>query len=148
MPIRLLLLAIGMCSITPAYAQLVSDTLFTWQGYGRVSTCRLRLFMSGPDQKKPHTIVVDELAANEGPSTFEDVQHLVELASRRLAVDPEQAFWVFHWGSFSYAGASGTGKEFFLRATFRRSDTGSLGAPFLRLISRETVVAYTDRAFR
>ena len=78
---------------------------------------------------------------------LDDVQHLVELVARSLDVDPEEAFWVFHWGGFSYAGSERSGKEFFLRATFRRSDTGSLGAPFWRLISRNTVVDYTDRAF-
>lgn len=143
-----LVFLIGACLPPAARGQLVTDTSFVWQGYGRASTCRIRLFRSGADQKKPHTIVVDELAANEGASTLDDVQHLVELVGRRLDLDPETAFWVFHWGGFSHRGGEGSGKEFFLRATFRRSDTGSLGAPFWRLISREAVVEYTDRAFR
>lgn len=137
-------------SIAPpeASAQLVTDTLFSWQGYGRTSTCRIRLFRSAVDQKKPLTVVVGELGQNEGASTLDDVQHLVELVGRGLGVDPEAAFWVFHWGGFSYAGGKRSDKEIFLRGTFRRLDSGSLGAPFWRLISRETVVDYTDRAFR
>ncbi len=143
-----LVFLLGVCPSVKVHAQLVSDTLFVWKGYGQTSTCRIRLYLSGADQKKPHTIVLGEIAANEGASTLDDVRHLVELAGRALDVDPEAAFWVFHWGEFSHAGADDTPKEFFLRATFRRSDTGSLGAPFWRLVSRATVVEYTDRAFR
>lgn len=150
MRIRLLSIVFLLCPcpIEIAHGQLVSDTLFAWQGYGRTSTCRVRHFLSGADQKKPHTVVVDELAENEGASTLEDAPHLVELAGRGLGIDPQDAFWVFHWGGFSHAGASASDKEFFLRATFRRSDTGSLGSPFWRLISRATVIEYTDRAYR
>lgn len=141
---------LGLVLIPPpvASAQIVTDTLFSWKGYGRASVCRVRVFASGVDQKKPLTVVVGELGQNEGASTLDDVQHLVELVARSLDLDPEAAFWIFHWGGFSYAGSEGSDKEFFLRATFRRSDSGSLGTPFWRLISRETVVDYTDRAFR
>ncbi len=143
---RLVLLLISMTQ--PSAAQLVIDTLVTWQGYGRRSTCRVRIYESAPDQKRARTIVIDELAENGGPSTLDDVQYLAELVGRRLSQIPENAFWVFHWGSFSFPGAERHGKEFFLRATFRRSGTGALGPPFWRLIDRPTVVKYTDRAFR
>lgn len=149
MHIRLcMLVALLLGAVPTASAQLVADTLFSWEGYGRTSTCRVRLFRSGVDQKKPLTIIVEEAGQNEGASTLDDVQHLVELLGRSLGVDPEEAFWVFHWGGFSFPGSDGTDKEFFFRATFRRSDGGSLGTPFWRLVNRQTVVDYTDRAFR
>ena len=142
-----LLLLLGAVP-SAAEAQLRSDTLFTWRGYGRASTCRVRVYTSGADQKKPHTVVLGEISENEGASTLDDVQHLVELVGRRLSVDPEEAYWVFHWGGFSHAGAEASNKELFFRATFRRSDSGALGTPFWRLVNRATVVEYTDRAFR
>lgn len=131
----------------PGAAQLLTDTLFTWQGYGRASTCRIRIYESAPDQKRSRTIVVDELAENQGASTLDDVQHLAELVGRTLAQDPEDAFWIFRWGAFSYPGADKHSKEVYFRATFSRSGRGALGTPFWRLVDRETVVEYTDRAF-
>jgi hypothetical protein len=142
------LLLLLVCSPAATEAQLRSDTLFTWQGYGRASTCRVRIYQSGADQKKALTVVIGETGENHGASTLDDVQHLVELIGRRLSVDPEEAYWVFHWGGFSHAGAEPSNKELFFRATFRRSDSGALGTPFWRLVNREAVVEYTDRAFR
>jgi hypothetical protein len=91
--------------------------------------------------------VIDELAENRGASTLDDVQHLAELIGRTLAQDPEDAFWIFHWGGFSLKGAEGGAKELFFRATFRRSSHGALSTPFWRLVDKATVVKYTDRAF-
>lgn len=142
------LLLLLVCLPPAAEAQLRSDTLFTWQGYGRASMCRVRIYQSGADQKKAQTVVIGESSENRGASTLDDVQHLVELIGRGLSVDPEEAYWVFHWGAFSHAGAEPSNKEIFFRATFRRSDSGALGTPFWRLVNRETVVEYTDRAFR
>src|SRR5690606_37415498 len=103
-----------------ASAQLLVDTLFTWQGYGSTSMCRVRIFTSAPDQQRSRTIIIDELAENRGASTLNDVQHLAELIGRTLAQDPEDAFWIFHWGGFSLRGADNDAKELFFRATFRR----------------------------
>lgn len=154
MSTRILLLSILTAAALPpvgvrsASAQLLSDTLFTWQGYSHDSICRIRIYRSAENQKKPLTIIVGELAENEGASTLDDARHVAELVARSLSIDPEEAFWIFHWGAFSYPGAETVSKETFLRGTFRRSDTGTLGLPFWRLVTRETVVEYTDRAFR
>jgi hypothetical protein len=145
---RLLLFFLFVLSGLPARAQLLADTLMTWEGYGRLSTCRIRIFRSAPDEKRPLTIILDELHSNQGETTLDDAQHLVELAARRFAVDAENAFWIFHWGAFSFADAAESKKEIFFRATFRRTDSGAVGPPFWRLINRETVEEYTDRIYR
>ena len=146
-PIRTLA-CFSLLAVTEASGQLLADTTFGWQGYDTVSTCRVRLYRSGPRAKRPLTVVLDELADNRGRSTLDDARHLVEMISRAYRVRPDSAFWVFHWGSFSFPNASPVRKEFHLRATFRRSDGGSLGSPFWRLVDRETVREYTDRAYR
>lgn len=124
------------------------DTTFTWRGYRHVSACRVLIFRSAPGASRAITVVLDELAENRGRSTLDDAPHLVELVARAFLVDPDSAFWIFHWGSFSFPEAEPSGKELFFRATFRRSDSGSLGPPFWRLVNRATVSEYTDRAYR
>ena len=95
------------------------------------------------------TVVIGERAENDGPSTTSDARHLAELIGRQLDVDPAQAYWIFHWGAFSYNGAQpNQRKELFLRATFRRTKNQSLGTPSWRVVTREEVEAYTDRQFR
>lgn len=145
------ILTISILSTTcvqPAQAQLLSDSTFTWTGYARQSICRVRVFRSAPNEKKPFVIVLDELAKNEGRSTLDDARHVAELISRQVGIDPESAYWIFHWGDFSFEDARSSSKEVYLRATFRRTDSGTVGTPFWRLINRETVVEYTDRAYR
>jgi hypothetical protein len=133
----------------PARAQLVVDTLFAWQGYGQRARCRVQVYRIPPDDDRTHTVVLRELAENHGPSTLDDARHLVELVGRQLGVDPEAAHGIFYWGPYSYDGARpDRGKELFLRATFRRTGRGALGAPSWRLLSREEVDAVTDRLFR
>lgn len=144
----LLLILVTLCSAQTGSAQLLIDTLFTWQGYGRQSVCRVQVFESAPGERRERTIVIDELAQNTGPSILDDVQHLAELIGRNLAQEPEAAYWIFHFGGFSFPGAGGVDKEVFLRATFRRSARGGLGSPHWRLIDRETIVKVTDRAYR
>lgn len=148
---------LGMLCVPPAQAQLLSDTLFTWAGYANESLCRLRVYRAEPGEKRAYVIVLDELAENEGRSTLDDARHLAELVARATGVDPEEAYWVFHWGGFSFEGSaaganrpstSSSRKEIFLRATFRRSDSGTVTTPSWRLINRTTLAKYTDRAFR
>ena len=111
---------LGLVSPSQAKAQLQVDTVFTWRGYTRPATCHLRIYTSPTDDARPHTVLIRELAENAGGSTVSDARHLVELIGRRFAVDPAEAHWVFHWGAFSYAGATpDRRKELFLRATFR-----------------------------
>lgn len=133
----------------PASAQLLADTVFTWQGYTRTATCHLRIYKTAPGEERTHTVVIGERAENDGPSTTSDARHLVELIGRQLDVDPAQAYWIFHWGAFSYKGAQpNQRKELFLRATFRRTKNQSLGTPSWRVVTRQEVEEYTDRQFR
>ena len=133
---------------TPAAGQMVADTTFSWQGYRAVSTCRVRIYHSAPKAARPMTVVLDELAENRGRSTLDDAAHLVEILSRSFPVRPDSTFWVFRWGSFSFDGATPAKKEVYLRATFRRNKSGSLGTPSWRLIDQAAVSEYTDRAYR
>lgn len=149
---------LGILCIPSAQAQMVSDTLFTWTGYAQESMCRLRIYHAEPGEKRTYVILLDELAENEGRSTLDDARHLAELVSRATGIDPEEAYWVFHWGEFSFEESASTRasdgsrssskKEIFLRATFRRSDSGTVTTPSWRLINRTILAKYTDRAFR
>jgi len=137
-------------SAPPVAAQPIADTLFTWKGYSKSGVCRVRLFQRSPrDKEKTHVVVVRELAENSGPSTVDDARYLVELIGRGFGIDPVKAYWIFHWGAFSFSGArQSRKKDLFLRATFRRGSTHRLSAPTWRVITREDVDQYTDRQFR
>ncbi len=143
-----LLLALG--TTFPLVAQPLADTLFTWRGYARTAECQVQVYPAPPDEEtRTRTIVVRELASNRGPSTVQDARHLVELIGRQLGVDPAEAYWIFHWGAFSYEGAApDRDRELFLRATFRRTSTGRLGTPYWKVIDRNAVRELTDRRFR
>ncbi len=142
-------LAAALFAAVPARAQALVDTVFAWRGYARTATCHLRIYPTPPDEERTHTVVVRELAENEGPSSVADARHLVELVGRRFDIDPAHAYWIFHWGPFSYAGAApDRRKELFLRATFRRTRSQHLSTPSWRVVSREDVEDATDRLFR
>lgn len=144
-----LLLAAAWSVPAPVSAQPLADTLFTWQGYARTAHCRLQLFQTPPDdERRTHTFVLQEVADNPGPSTLADARYLAEQVGRHYGIDPAAAYFVFHWGAFSYAEDGGRGKELFLRATFSRTRTRKLGTPHWRVVTREDVEAYTDRRFR
>lgn len=140
---------LGLAGPPQASAQLRADTVFTWRGYARASTCRLRIYATPSDEDRPHTIVLRELAENDGASTIADARHLVELVGRQFEIDPSEATWIFHWGAFSYEGAvPNKRKELFLRATFRWNKSGTLSTPSWRVVTREQVEDYTGRLFR
>ncbi len=147
-----LCLFVGLLSLAvapQASAQLRADTVFTWRGYARASTCHLRIYATPSDEDRPHTVIIRELAENDGVSAVSDARHLVELVGRRFEIDPAEATWVFHWGAFSYEGAApNKRKELFLRATFRWNKSGTLSTPSWRVVTREQVEDYTDRLFR
>lgn len=144
-----LLLLISLAAPSQASAQLRADTVFTWRGYGRPSTCGLRIYATPIDEDRPHTVIIREQAENGGASTIADARHLVELIGRRFEIDPAEATWVFHWGAFSYDGAvPDKRKELFLRATFRWNKSGTLSTPSWRVVTRAQVEDYTDRQFR
>lgn len=134
----------------PLSAQPLTDTLFTWRGYAQTAECQVQVYPAPPDEEtRTHTILVRELASNRGPSTVRDARHLVELIGRQLGVAPAEAYWIFHWGAFSYENAApDRDKELFLRATFRRTSTGRLSTPYWKVIGRNAVRELTDRRFQ
>lgn len=130
-------------------AQPLADTLFSWRGYARTARCQVRVYPTPPDEERTRTVMVKELAENRGPSTVDDARYLAELIGRQFGIDPAVAYWIFHWGAFSYAGAEpDPDKELFLRVTFRRTSTGRLSTPYWRVIRRNEVRELTDRRFR
>ncbi len=139
------LILFGLLLHPPVHAQV--DTTFSWRSYAREGTLHLFLFEDAGRGDRPHTIVLREIADNQGPSTVADARHLVELVGRQYGIEPESATWVFHWGSFSFPGGSG-GKHIFLRATFRRTKTGALSTPTWRVISKQEVEELTGRRYR
>jgi hypothetical protein len=141
---------VGLLTAFPLSAQPLADTLITWRGYARTAEARVHLYPGPPDEEtRTRTILVRELAANRGPSTLSDVRYLAEHVGRQFGIDPAQATWIFHWGAFSFDGATpGSDKEVFLRATFRRTSTNRLSTPYWKVINRNTVRELTDRRFR
>lgn len=142
------LLLASLCVAAPAHAQLAADTLFTWKGYGQASKTRVRLYDVPPTHDRTRVAVLTELAENRGASTASDVQFLAEKVGREHGFDPATAYWIVHWGAFSYEGATpDKRKELFLRASFSRTATGRLSAPQWRVMHRDEVLELTDRRF-
>lgn len=142
----MMLVLIGLLTQMNAFHPSQPDTLFAWRSYAREGLVDVRIFANSKDDDRPHTVVLRELAANNGPSSVADSRYLVEQIGRSHAIEPDAATWIFHWGSFSYPGASG-GKELFLRATFRRTKAGNLSAPAWRVLTRQQVEELTGRSY-
>lgn len=143
----LLLLALGL---TPSvFAQAEIDTTVTWRSYSHTGITDVDVYPGPPDEDEEHTIVVRELAENRGPTTVEDLQYLADLVGRRLGIDPTKAYWVIHWGGFSFKGADpNADKALFLRATFNRTKSGTLSSPYWNVLSETDVRELTDRRWR
>ena len=147
--VGLLLTPLAFLIALPAHAQPRTDTTITWRSYSRTGTAQVQVYPGPPDEEETHTIVVRELAENQGPSTIDDLQFLADLVGRRLGVDPTQAYWVLHWGGFSFQGADpDADKALFLRATFNRTKSGNLSSPYWNVISDTDVRELTDRRWR
>jgi hypothetical protein len=148
--VRLLLVsALGLLPALPAAAQPQTDTTITWRSYSRTGTAQVAVYPGPPDDEETHTIVIKELARNRGPSTVDDFQYLADLVGRRLGVDPTMAYWVLHWGGFSFEGADpDADKALFLRATFNRTESGNLSSPYWDVVSATDVRALTDRRWK
>jgi hypothetical protein len=145
----LVLTVVGVLCAPPTYAQPQTDTTVTWRSYSRTGTAQVQVYPGPPDEEETHTVVVKELAENEGPSTVDDFQYLADLVGRRLGMDPTQAYWVLHWGGFSFEGADpDADKALFLRATFNRTKSGNLSSPYWDVISETDVRELTDRRWR
>lgn len=147
---RILVLGgLGLLLLRPAAAQPQTDTTLTWRSYSRTGTVQVQVYPGPPDDEEEHTIVLRELAENKGPSTVEDLQYLADLVGRHLGVDPTQAYWVLHWGGFSFQGATpDADKALFLRATFNRTQSGNLSSPYWNVISETDVRELTDRRWQ
>ncbi len=146
-PSRLLaLVALGLLPVVQAPAQPQVDTTVTWRSYSRTGTAGVKVYPGPPDDEETHAIVVKELAKNQGPSTVEDFQYLADLIGRRLGINPTKAYWVLHWGGFSFEGADpNADKALFLRATFNRTKSGNLSSPYWKVVSETDVRELTDR---
>ena len=147
---RLFVLGVlGLLLLRPAAAQPQTDTTLTWRSYSRTGTVQVQVYPGPPDDEEEHTIVLRELAENKGPSTVEDLQYLADLVGRHLGVDPTRAYWVLHWGGFSFQGATpDADKALFLRATFNRTQSGNLSSPYWNVISETDVRELTDRRWQ
>ena len=140
---------LGLVLLRPAAAQPQTDTTLTWRSYSRTGTVQVQVYPGPPDDEEEHTIVLRELAENKGPSTVEDLQYLADLVGRHLGVDPTQAYWVLHWGGFSFQGATpNADKALFLRATFNRTQSGNLSSPYWNVVSETDVRELTDRRWQ
>lgn len=141
-----LLLLLGFCLPIAASAQPLTDTTITWRSYSHTGTADVGVYPGPPDEEETHTIVLRELAENRGPSTVEDVQYVADLVGRRFGIDPTTAYWVIHWGGFSFKGADPDAeKALFLRATFNRTESGTLSSPYWSVITETDVRELTDR---
>lgn len=131
----------------PASAQVLVDTTYSWRAYASVATCGLTIY-AGTDEERPRVVVLRELADNGGPPTTDDARYLVERIGRDYGIRPDEAYWIFYWGSFSFRDGTG-GKELYLRATFRGgSGGGTAGSPLWRVVTRADVEELTDRQLR
>jgi len=143
------LLVAGLLVVQGAWAQPRTDTTITWRSYSRTGTAQVQVYPGPPDEEETHTLVVKELAKNRGPSTLNDFQYLADLVGRQLGIDPTQAYWVLHWGGFSFEGADpDADKGIFLRATFNRTGSGNLSSPYWNVISKTDLRELTDRRWR
>jgi hypothetical protein len=147
--LALLLLTLILAAVPATLsAQPLADTLITWRGYAREAEAQVVIYPAPPDdERRDRTIIVRELARSKGPSTLADVRYLADRVARTFQIDPARAYWIMHWGAFSYPGATGD-KELFLRVTFRRSDSGRLSSPYWRSVSKNDVRELTARRYQ
>ncbi len=142
------LLLTAAVATAPAEAQPLADTLLTWNSYRAERSARVRLFRAADDDR-PYTVVADERAESPGGPITDEVRYVAETVGRTFGFDPAEATFVFCFTAAGFTpGASASGKALLLRATFRRTDSGDLGTPSWRVISREALDDLTDRAYR
>lgn len=135
---------LAFLTVSATLAAQPADTLFAWQTYGQEARVRVQTFASD-DDKRPHTIVVDEMASNDDLVT-DDVRYFVDTLGRSLGLDPAEATFVFRFTGPSFHNEAGAGKTLLLRATFNRTKSGTLGSPSWRVLTRDELADLTDRA--
>ncbi|MDX1419690.1 MAG: hypothetical protein R3181_06960 [Rubricoccaceae bacterium] len=143
---RALLVLLLVSSVPRLAAQPLADTLITWRGYSQEREARVRLFASG-DERRPHTVVVDERADGARSPVTDEVRYVAETIGRTFGFDPVAATFVFRFTAAAFVpAAEDGGKALLLRATFRRGASGDLNAPSWRVLSRDALAELTDRA--
>jgi hypothetical protein len=144
-----LLLVFGLMLSPPLLAQnqrALADTLLTWRTYAQESSARVRIF-AATDERRPRTVVVDELANNAAGVVTDDARFLAETVGRLYGFDPAEATFVFRFSAASFTAGAAEGRKMLLvRAAFGRTKTGGLAAPAWRVISRGELDELTARA--
>ncbi len=149
-PVRVFCLLGLLLCVTPAKqarSQAILDTVLTWSGYLSESLASVTVYETLPDSKKRGVVVIREVAENSGRSAVADARFLAEKISSILDKSAADLYWIFHWGSFSHKGAEQSSKEILLKASFRLNN-GKVSPPQWRVITRDTMLKYTDRQFR
>ncbi len=147
-PLAFAALLLALPAVAHAQGEPETDTLLTWRTYGDERAARVRIFPS-TDEDRPRTVVVDERAETGGAPVTDEARFFAETVGRTLGFDPAGATFVFRYTAAAFTpGADDEGKALLLRATFRRDDSGDLGSPSWRVITREALDELTDRAFR
>ena len=126
------------------------DQEVAWRSYeaGGSRSARVRVFASG-DSRRPHTVVVDDRASNRRAPITDEAPYVAETIGRELGFDPTEATFVFRFTEAAFVeGGSDRGKALLVRATFRRTASGNLGAPSWHLLTPEALEDLTDRAMR
>ena len=149
---RLLVLLALAWVAAPVAAQSgpLHDQEVTWRSYNgdRPRAVRVRVFASG-DERRPHTVVVDDRAANGRAPVTDEAPYVAETIGRELGFNPVEAVFVFRFTAASFAEeGSDSGKAVLVKATFRRTSSGSLGSPSWRVLTPEALEDLTDRQMR
>ncbi|MEL6614265.1 MAG: hypothetical protein AAFQ43_00930 [Bacteroidota bacterium] len=150
---RVLLFACVLVLAAPeALAQDIEphDGEVTWRSYDArgIRSARVRVFPC-EDERRPRTVVVDDRASNGRAPITDEAPYLAETIGRELGFDPTQATFVFRFTEAAFVeGGSDRGKALLVKATFRRTASGSLGAPSWHLLTPEALEDLTDRQMR
>lgn len=145
-----LLIVLLAAPLASAQGSPLHDREVTWRSYdnGRTRAARARVFPS-PDERRPYAVVLDDRAANGRAPITEEARYVAETVARQFGLDPEQSVFVFRYTAASFAAdADDRGRAVLLRATFRRTSTGGLGAPAWRVLTPDALDELTDRGLR
>ena len=138
-------LALFCTDLADAQTRPLQDREVTWKTYAADRAARVRVF-AVEDERRPHTIVVDDRASNGAPIT-DEAQFVADLVGREVGVDPTAATFVFRFTPAAFAeDARERGKTLLLKATFRRTQSGALGSPAWRVLTAGALDELTDRA--
>ena len=155
LPILALLVAVAVPAVAQDTAdppvEITAGTLaewrdrpLSWRSYtGRTHRATATVYANaGRDrERRPWSVVLVADPANRAPIT-DDAPFVADLVGRDLGADPARLAFLFRFG------LDGDARPLTVRAAFRRSSSGRLGAPAWRVLSPDEVEDYTDRALR